>query len=260
MLVSVLLACFGDFGDRQGVYKQIDTTQLLSFKYQHVPHPIGVYVHAPVENDLISTEILRTGTWDTDTASFLVDAFKQHPHALLLDLGANIGVFTVMTLLLGKRVISVEAQAQNTDMLRRTIKHNGIQGRDLTLINQPVSNTAGAIVSFQGPRENNGATNTMQLRKTCSPYQMGVTCGVTTTLDAALSYVRNQDIIVKMDLEGADCLALQGGSAFFAANRIVAITAERQPWTLQWPKTFGCNFDDEMHKIVTRWGVKPHYS
>ena len=145
-------------------------------------------------------------------------------------------------------------------MLRRSIEHNGVKVKDLTQINQPISNTAGAVVSFQGPKQNNGATNTMHLSKKCDSNKIGVDCGITTTLDAALSYVRDQEVIVKMDLEGADCLALQGGAEFFKSNKVVAMTAERQEWTLEWPKAFGCDFDKEMKKIIDRWGVKPAWS
>ncbi|MGE5646759.1 MAG: FkbM family methyltransferase [Acidobacteriota bacterium] len=136
-----------------------------------------------------------------------------HPGDIVLDCGANVGVFTRVALKAGaKKVVAIEIAPENLECLRRNFKEEiaagsvvlypkGVWDKDdfLTLNVDPQNSAADSVVmrpesSRQGPR--------VEL----------------TTIDKLVGELKLERVdFIKMDIEGAEQHALRGGRATIAA-------------------------------------------
>jgi FkbM family methyltransferase len=82
-----------------------------------------MYLHR--DDEVITPTILKTGCWEPEEAAFLRAVLR--PGASFLDVGANIGYFTLLaSQIVGSTgsVLAVEPEAQNVDLLRANIWRN----------------------------------------------------------------------------------------------------------------------------------------
>jgi len=88
------------------------------------PTDVGaMYLHR--DDEVITPTILKTGGWEPDEAAFLRSVLR--PGAGFLDVGANIGYFTLLaSVVVGPlgRVFAVEPEPQNLDLLRANAWRN----------------------------------------------------------------------------------------------------------------------------------------
>ena len=65
------------------------------------------------EEDLISQVVRTTGSFEPDIYRMIQLQLKTSPDAILVDIGANVGVMTSAALSLGRKAIAVEALPKN---------------------------------------------------------------------------------------------------------------------------------------------------
>jgi FkbM family methyltransferase len=148
------------------------------------------------------------------------------PGATVLDLGANIGLYTkVLSELVGNagRVLSIEPMPETFAILSRNVHRLGL--RNVTLINAAVSNT-GRSVTMEVPRYSSGGGNfyearivTMESRsgRSESTQHVQVTAR---TLDDIVSSADVQDVqFVKCDVEGHELACLAGATSLLERQR-----------------------------------------
>ena len=128
------------------------------------------------------------------------------------DIGANVGVFTFASAALAKKgsVVSVEADAWLVSLLRRTAKLTRYKNLNISVVPAAISHECG-ISKFQIALRGRASN---ALREVEGRSQMG---GVreeiivpTLTLDQ-LSHSMSKPDFVKIDVEGAELLVLNGG-------------------------------------------------
>jgi FkbM family methyltransferase len=126
------------------------------------------------------------------------DAIK--PGSVVLDVGANIGIYTLLAAKRGARVFAVEADPRNLAMLHRHIHVNGFYDR-VTVFPIAVGSREGTVTMFRC-RGNWGHSN---LFEGTDPIQ--VPCRTIDSLDLPPIDV------CKMDIEGSELSALRGMEA-----------------------------------------------
>ena len=126
------------------------------------------------------------------------DAIK--PGCTVLDVGANIGVYTLLAAKRGARVFAIEADPQNAEMLRRNIHLNGFDDR-VTVFPIAVSEQEGVVTLFRS-KGNSGRSN---LFSGTDPVR--VSCRTIDSLELPPIDV------CKMDIEGSELSALRGMEA-----------------------------------------------
>jgi len=80
------------------------------------------------EYNLIDTDIKRMGTWNSCVDLSALLSSLGNPGCNVLDVGANIGVCTVMLAQLGYHVTAFEPLPRNADLLEASLRLNGFAG------------------------------------------------------------------------------------------------------------------------------------
>jgi len=142
------------------------------------------------------------GTYESDHMASIKELVK--PGMIVYDIGANVGFYTLaFSRLVGDagRVFAFEPDARNAYMLRRHLELNRIG--NVTFIQAAVSNVQG-MVGFDSARE-------MGRISTSGTYQVPAI-----SLDDFISLGNPIPAFVKMDVEGAECDALEGASTLLS--------------------------------------------
>lgn len=142
-----------------------------------------------------------------------------NPSDIVVDVGANIGGFTLLAARrVGPtgRVVAVEPEPENFLLLRRNVRQNGFA--NVRLIQAAVDAQAGRRTLY---RSGDPAMHTLLPR-----YADGVGVAVT-TLDLV---EREEDLprvdVLKIDVEGAELRVLQGAAEILKKTRQVILEAE----------------------------------
>lgn len=158
-----------------------------------------------------------------------VDFVLQHlaPGAVFVDVGANIGAFTLQAArVVGSagRVFSFEPQPRVFEMLSRSIADNGFTDR-CQAFQYGVSDVAGEAFIHIQEDLNQGFSHVSASEKA--------------EHDSRISLTRLDDVdfgsrvdVFKIDVEGFETRVLRGGQAFFQKHRPIVLT-EVFPWALR---------------------------
>ena len=193
------------------------------------PFSMFVYDHGRGGvNDAVSKRIIRDGDWEPQESAMICRAlFGHRRHAVdgtptLLDVGANVGWFSLLAAAAGARVHSVEANYKNAWMLRASRCLNGFEAA-ISLHETGVGSVA-KNCTLLSPRQNHGDTFV-----SCDgAYDeklwderariMGWTKGFLkidairiVTLDSLLGDARID--VIKIDIEGFEPDAIRGAAA-----------------------------------------------
>lgn len=146
------------------------------------------------------------------------------PGMTVLDLGANLGIYTLHALQAGCEVYSFEPVPRTFDILGQNIKANGFADTGRAhLYNSAVSNKSGTIEFFY-TKKMSGHSNMYR-----SEFDSDIRLHVpTVTVDEQLKEIRHVDVI-KIDVEGAEYQALCGMSRIISENPKVKILVEFAP-------------------------------
>lgn len=175
-----------------------------------------IYVHGP--RDLISNHILTQGKWERDWIVQMTDFIKANDKPQLLDLGCNIGVYTLTAAALGCHVIAIDAYKPNLDLLLQSVMINGFQDRVHILWNA-VSNKREGYKVF-GIKENIGGQFLIKANSSESTVS-----GI--YLDDVLDYVTpNKKIIIKIDIQGFEVKAFEKSEKLFETGNVIAVLVE----------------------------------
>lgn len=160
---------------------------------------------------------VRPGTSDADVVDemYREDVYRAKQHlregAVVVDVGANVGVFSVWAAQRGAEVIAVEPSPANREQLERNVyAHNGI-GERITLIAKAIAGEPG-FVRIMDEHKSGGAWT--------QPAPEGVP---TITLDEVIP--ADGCDFLKLDVEGAEFSAIEGAT-FDALRRCKAIAVE----------------------------------
>ena len=96
--------------------------------------------------------------WDPYIWDLFVRVLHDAPsHSLVVDVGANIGYFTMMAAAMGHDVVAFEPMPHNLGRLRSSVRANGF-GSLVTVVDRAAAQTAGARVSFAATHITNQVT------------------------------------------------------------------------------------------------------
>ena len=70
----------------------------------------------------MSGAIERQGAWERETVNNVVRAMEAHPGAVFLDIGANIGMYTLVIAAMRRRVIAVDADPTNLAYIKHSLE------------------------------------------------------------------------------------------------------------------------------------------
>ena len=183
--------------------------------------PICTY---PKDKDIwISASLKMHGQWEGDLVSRLANLLASQPDLEFLDLGCNIGTYTLSIAHQGTKVTAVDPMIENLELLSQSLKLGNLQ-QYVTLIWNAVSNQR-MLVTFKADKNNVGGTR-IQNAKLPNQTNSQTYMARTITLDDLLPMFKGKRIVIKMDIEETEYNALLGAKRFFDEVDIVVIQME----------------------------------
>jgi len=223
----------------------------------------------PSRDTAIFSFLDRGLLYEPDVAHVMLRAL--HDGDVAVDVGANIGFFSVMMAALTGprgRVVAFEPAADNLERLRCNIATAG--AANVTVIDQPVSDTT-EQVSFYLNSDSGGGHALWDPGRfpgnTRSQAEQCIVRMTTTTLDAAIAAL---DLppprLIKIDVEGAEHCVLSGAAGLLSNHGVPYIIAELHGFGLKQLgssqrdlrrfmegfgySAFGLYFDGAMPKLI----------
>lgn len=156
--------------------------------------------------DLIDRYLYEFGLWEPNLTRFVCG--RLHPGDVFLDVGANIGYFTLLAANLvgaGGTVIAVEADPDTINRLRHHIQLNG--ARNVELHQVAAARTRGVLTLHRVDAQNRGATTTVAPTQAAAS---SVDVDARPLADLLTADQLSRLRLIKMDIEGAERDAVIG--------------------------------------------------
>lgn len=189
----------------------------------------------PADDLLITPWFIASGQYDNDVTRFLVGATRKE--TTFIDVGANFGFFTCLMARLcpDGKVIGIEADSRIHGILRDNIAANGLSDVALA-VHAAAGNSDSPMTLFRRvTRPGNTSIVYMDEGFTESLGEPPVEKFEVATIRID-DVVRNFDLpvdIIKIDVEGAEPLVIQGASKTIQQNSSIRLILEWSPGQIQ---------------------------
>eukprot|EP01006_Ploeotia_vitrea_P009465 TRINITY_DN22148_c0_g1_i1.p1 TRINITY_DN22148_c0_g1~~TRINITY_DN22148_c0_g1_i1.p1 ORF type:complete len:483 (-),score=77.00 TRINITY_DN22148_c0_g1_i1:703-1941(-) len=200
--------------------------------------PFNIAVYG--SSDFVSGDIQSKGKWDdekTEEVQRLIRQKATSKKVTIVDIGANIGWFTLVTASMGHKVISFEPMESNYKIISYNVCNN--PGMDVHLFpygahekNQVCQIISGEVNRGDGMSVCNDTNNAWFDN---DRSEVGVHGGYLYKRRGQIEMVRIEDYIredvflMKIDVEGFEWYALQGAEGLFSSYTVQYIVAEFGP-------------------------------
>jgi FkbM family methyltransferase len=213
----------------------------------------------PIHTDTLVSGYIKTGWgWESEIVRSVMGAMERHQDATLLDIGCNIGMFTVVAAALGRQVVAVDADPKNLAYVRKSLDV-GSTTKNVRLFNNGVSDQHMTLYPTLPDKTNEGTLQTLTkeeldkqgLKPTLPSLESVTLVDILTTITATT-------IILKMDIEGYECKALQ-------PEVILGRTSKLSPYIyLEWnhianPQFPGCPEYHQWKLLFAEGGYSPYH-
>ncbi len=190
----------------------------------------GAKLVVDTRDRLLAPWLLMDGLWESHVTGWMHDHLR--PGGVMVDVGANIGYFTVLAAqLVGPegRVVAVEASPPLSDIVRRNVAMNGHRST-VTVWNRAAWSGSERLQLHQ--RVHYGANSSLAGAGSANLEDLAdteVTVEVEAVpLDDLLDGLERIDVL-KLDVEGAEVHALQGLARTLAAHPEMKLMVEWAP-------------------------------
>jgi len=147
-----------------------------------------------------------------------------------LDIGANLGYYTLIAAkIVGNegKVFAFEPESNNFALLKRNVEMNGF--KNIVLVKKAISNKSGKAKLFLSKERNVFGGHSLYNNEWLNAKENDFVTVDIITLDEFFKDYDGDIDIIKMDIEGAEGLALQGMQNLLRKNKNVKIFTEFSP-------------------------------
>jgi len=179
------------------------------------PHgKVTIFVYPAHVDKMISSYVADYSTWEEDLLNQTARLMRRFPGSAFIDVGCNVGVYTLFMASLGVDVVAIDPVRANLDLLSQSVDADNFTGR-VTLIHNAVSHVYRSIV-MEIPENNVGGAHFAD-DITTDKHSNDTTqnSAETVLLDDIIPFVKNRQVIIKMDIEGHEQNVLEGAKTFF---------------------------------------------
>lgn len=182
----------------------------------------GNLIEVDPRDRAVGARLRRRGIWsEAETA---LCRLRVRPGMTVLDIGANLGYFTLLLSdLVGPRgqVFAIEPDPHNLRLLRGNVSRN--RRRNVTVLPTALSRQEGTMPLYRS-RDNFGDHRLGHGEAGREMVQVPVT-----TLDALLAHIATPIDFIKMDIQGAEAAVLAGGQSLFRSDGPLQMISELWP-------------------------------
>ena len=203
--------------------------------------PIKICIYDKNADDKYISGYIRKGKlWESTNVEVIMGILKRNPQLVFIDVGANVGQYSLIAAKMGHRVVAVEALKRHVDMIHMSAQLNKVEDR-LIVIHNAVSNNRrkAAIHQFPGNYGHSFIVNTTASRSglkskghTPDSYR-GDVAVETIKLGDLLEVTQISKAVMKIDIESHEPVAMQSSGKLLENNRIQYIFMEIGLFTLE---------------------------
>jgi FkbM family methyltransferase len=192
--------------------------------------PAGGIDFEIVEGDAIIGPAIERGIWEEHETRL----FRAHlvPGARVVDLGANVGWFTVLAVLAGCEVHAFEPVPWIADVLERNARAAERQGSGRAIVHRAAAGSERGTARIALANRNFG-DNRLLDRDAARPEDMGSGREIEIAVERVDDAVRGPVRVLKIDTQGSEWYALQGARALLDASPTMALLLEFWPYALR---------------------------
>ncbi|XP_062603126.1 uncharacterized protein LOC134264884 [Saccostrea cucullata] len=226
-----------------------------TLKTKFGPTPIFVY---PRDQDVwVSTSLQDRGTFESEKSEIIFKMMKDDPELQIIDIGANIGVYTLSCAKAGRKVLAVEALDKNMQHICASVMEGGLQN-NVYLIHNAISN-GHKVVNLGVDKSNMGGTFVDEDSSHIKELKLGRAQGTygkvyTITMDDLLdlpAIKHFKKVFIKMDVEGFEARAVEKATKFFEKIKVVG-------FVMEWEFHKGQPTAQKIIDFMTARKFKPH--
>ncbi|ELT96230.1 hypothetical protein CAPTEDRAFT_209741, partial [Capitella teleta] len=178
---------------------------------------------------LVSRQISKSGTWEERNTAVFIAIMAQYPQLDLIDIGANLGQYSLLAAGMRRKVVSVEPYAPSTRRLAKSYDLNGFNGSDVVLIKDAISDHRGSVTLRTWRHTQSAVMVATGNLSSCDPPCLVPTSSI--LMDDLLPVIRTKfpnmsEIFLKMDIEGHEHKALNTSNNLFSKQLVAFILME----------------------------------
>lgn len=158
-------------------------------------------------NEYISNWIRKYKYWEKPTSEVLIELLKKNTNTCLIDIGANIGYFSLLSASLGHSVIAFEPIIDNIQLFRKSVNDNNFE-KFIKIFEVAIGDDNSELV-FNVSKNNMGICSTRDLLSSDYSYSEVVQVK---TLDSYKLYKKEVPLVIKIDVEHMEKSVLLGMS------------------------------------------------
>ena len=198
-----------------GMQKKLRAVKYKNRKIFHIEDKSWITRYRAISFEKKEPETLR---W--------IESFDQDQ--CLLDVGANIGLYTLFALFKGHEVIAIEPEAHNFCLLNRNIKINNFSDKAISFpvaLNDKLTISQLNLASFEyGSALHTFDRTINQYGDQFNPITKQGMIGF--TMDEMISSLKKTVNHIKIDVDGNEFLVLKGGEKTFRSNSLKSVLIE----------------------------------
>jgi len=203
--------------------------------------PFQMNIHDPT-HDAVSKEIYKNGCWECGHLQGMLTALSQYPGSYFLDVGGNIGMWSLAAAAANKETFTIEPSPENYQKICQSVNQNSFHDwvHLLTIaattkpetftLNIPVGNKGGTSVSVVTEQQIDAAK--MQAEAQAEGGAKSTTATTTIikgySIDS-LNLPTDRPVVMKVDVEGHELQALLGAMEFLKRANIIYAMMELRP-------------------------------
>ncbi len=221
--------------------------------------PFLMNIHDP-NKDSISKAIESSGCWECNHLNEVISALSLHPDSYFLDVGANIGMWSLTAAAAGFPTISIEPFMQNYRRICKSVLENGKSFVDLVNVVNAVATSTPEEFRLEFLDNNFGGTHVVPVSKgekeDENDEKEGRGMGKVTIIKGypidSLQLPTDRPVVMKVDVEGHELQALKGALHFLEEANIVYAMMELRPDVKSNPDWKG------IFQVLDSKGLKPY--
>ena len=214
------------------INQSMETKNFRCVNLEKLQPTTKICIHDLKDDRWVSGKIAAGGFWEPENVKFFQRVLRSDLDMHAIDIGANIGEYSLAAAHLGRKVLAVEARLLHIHMLQRSLKLNGFHDR-VTLVHNAVSDsyTRVELGTYEG---NQGGTRILKANQTGDKIigdDVAHNMTSHTILMSDLAMVANfTKAIMKIDIEGYEEMALRCSGKLFEKVFIPVIMME---WSIR---------------------------
>ena len=192
-----------------------------------IPSPI-ICIHDVKVDRYISGAIKEGTVWEAQNVRIFQYLLEQNAHLGVIDVGANIGQYSLLAASMGRPVVAVEPYIKHVQMIQKAVALNNLY-ENFTLVHNAVSDSA-KFVTLQLNKDNRGAIRVIESElqnflneQTCTHSEASAR---TITMNDLVEVTTFAEALLKIDIEGYEAKAMMRSGLFMEKLHVPYILME----------------------------------